>query len=185
MAKRIPRGLKSQKIDTEKPTHSSYLGLNYSSDRRHDSIPKEEKEAYFGRVPIVIQGEGQRSQTFNEGYLGFGTVVSVTDYGDYRTRSKQDLIDEVRKNLIDHYAQYSSVVAEDGTIARRLIISTNRSGYAVIPNFSTVEPAKPSGVATFMERESQRQGAMQETERRMQAVGFGRQTHPDWLQSLA
>lgn len=190
--KDIVRWTEDRRTDDMK---SEYLGLKYVGKNRVEEIPKNQAEKYFGKIPIEIAGKGTRAQTFNEGFLGMGTLYSITDYGDYKRFSKKSLIDKMRKTLmgepdesgISHHVQYIDVVdKKTGDIANKLVISTSRSGYSVIPVFGETTAKKPDLFATFMEERAMKQGAAgtgSQTDTRTRFVEARRNgVHPDWAE---
>ena len=187
--KDIDRWTRDRKIDN---TRSEYLGLKYAGKNRTDEIPKDQAEKYFGKIPIEIAGKGTRAQTFNEGFLGMGTVYSITDYGDYKRFSKQELIDKMRARLMQKgddvgHVQYVDVVdSKTGDIANKLLITTSRSGYSVVPVFGETTAKKPDVFASFMEERAMKEGAAgtgSQTDMRTRFTEARRNgEHPDWAQ---
>ena len=155
-------GLGDRRIDN---TRSEYLGLKYVGKNRTDEIPKDQAEKYFGKIPIEIAGKGTRAQTFNEGFLGMGTVYSITDYGDYKRFSKKSLIDKMRARLMQKgddvgHVQYVDVVdSKTGDIANKLLITTSRSGYSVVPVFGETTAKKPDVFASLHGRTCNERGS--------------------------
>ena len=113
-----------------------------------------------------------------------GTLYSITDYGDYKRFSKKSLIDKMRKSLmgepdesgISHHVQYIDVVdKKTGDIANKLVISTSRSGYSVIPVFGETTAKKPDLFATFMEERAMKQGVREQVARLTCVLGLSKQ----------
>jgi hypothetical protein len=82
----------------------------------------------WATLPIrVVRTTG--APTFNMQFMGYGYIVSVTDYGRHRTLTDEQLIYAVHHE--GYKPQFCNYVAEDGTVASEVIITTNKDGYTV------------------------------------------------------
>lgn len=90
-------------------------------------------------LPITVR-RSERGQTWNEAYLGLGSLYSVTDYGRHTEQTDAELIQSVRDDLGRH-TQLCNVAekAEDGTLtfAAGIVIDCSRNGYSVRAHFGT------------------------------------------------
>jgi hypothetical protein len=104
-------------------------------------------------VTIVVKGQN-REGTWNEAYLGLGSIVSVTDYGRVWdamvAAAKADTLDaEVervrelgRKALLDG-CQWVKLTRDDGTLAEGIVVVVHRGGYTVVAANVTERVAVP------------------------------------------
>ena len=90
---------------------------------------------------------------------------------------------------VGHVQDVDVVDSKTGDIANKLLITTSRSGYSVVPVFGETTAKKPDVFASFMEERAMIEGGMIEG-----AAGTGSQTdmrtrftevrrngeHPDW-----
>jgi hypothetical protein len=81
---------------------------------------------YSGLEFKVFRSE--RPQTWNEAYLGIGTVYGCTDYGRHQNMSDDELIADVRK----HGSVQACKISRDGELCKYIGIYTNRNGYSVV-----------------------------------------------------
>ena len=97
-----------------------------------DDLPKD----VISQIPIVVSRDPYRPQTFNEAYLGFGTVYSVTDYGEHKTKTDQELIDKVREDITGGFPRGQATKFTNRKTMRlcdKIVIYTNDNGYAAYP----------------------------------------------------
>lgn len=72
-----------------------------------------------------------RGQTFNEAYLGLGTLWSTTDYGDAARTPDAELIAKVREQMLTSRIQFITITdRETRRVATHLVITVTRNGYA-------------------------------------------------------
>lgn len=95
---------------------------------------------YAAAVNVHVQAQN-RAGTWNEAYLGLGSIVSVTDYGrrwdalvdavksDTLESALDTLRDEVRKGL--NGTQYVKLTRADDTLATDIAVTVHRNGYTV------------------------------------------------------
>ena len=75
-----------------------------------------------------------RGNTFNENYLGLGTLFSVTDYGSAAKKTDEEVIQEVREYIAHNKGtQAINVVRskDDLTLCDDLGVTVTRDGYSV------------------------------------------------------
>ena len=92
-----------------------------------DYMPKPVWESFEFRVL-----RSSRPQTWNEAYLGLGSVFSATDYGRHKNQTNEEIIDHVRKTGAH---QACKVTRDDGTVANYIAILTSDNGYVVLAVF--------------------------------------------------
>ena len=103
-------------------------------------------------MTVVVKGEN-RSGTFNESYLGLGSIVSVTDYGTLfdalvkaaREETMDAELERVRGIARDRIAegvQWVKLTRTDDTLAEFVVITVHRNGYTI-----TAVDAQPERVA--------------------------------------
>jgi hypothetical protein len=94
-------------------------------------------------LPIKFVRRDHERQTFADAYLGYGSLVSVTDYGRYKHMTEEQFTTRVRESLT-RSIQYSHYVkAADGTVADYLMVVTSDAGWRVVPHYP--QPELPEG----------------------------------------
>lgn len=123
---------------------SALPGQAWPEDTRHiryQSGRGEAAKAYAEAVTIVVQA-ANRAGTWNEAYLGLGSIVSVTDYGtvfDGMVKAAKDdtltaEIERVRgiaRERLMEGCQWVKLTREDDTLAEVVCITVHRNGYIV------------------------------------------------------
>jgi hypothetical protein len=79
-------------------------------------------------LPFEIRRADSRPQTFNEAYLGIGTVYSVTDYGRYKHETDEQIIEHVKSGLNPQACNY--VNRDTMRLCHKIVILTSNSGYS-------------------------------------------------------
>jgi hypothetical protein len=111
---------------------------------RYQSGRGEVARAYAEAVDIVVKGEN-RAGTWNESYLGLGSIVSVTDYGtvfDALVKAAQDddptvlsaELERVRtigRDRVAEGTQWTNLTRVDDTLATHCVMTVHRNGYTV------------------------------------------------------
>ena len=97
--------------------------------------------AYAAAVNVVVQGQN-RAGTWNEAYLGLGSVTSVTDYGRTwdalvaaaKSDTLESALDALRDKARGHLSgtQWIKLTREDDTLATDLVVIVHRNGYTVV-----------------------------------------------------
>jgi hypothetical protein len=85
-------------------------------------------ELYYS-LPFRVY-RSARPQSWNEAWLGHGTVFSVTDYGRHKSLSDEQLIAEARGK--DHSIQACKIANSDGKLCGYVGIYCNDEGYSLI-----------------------------------------------------
>lgn len=116
------------------PTCNGLNSMASEPATRFDTMPDSIWQGLEFRVV-----RSNRRQTWSEAYLGYGCVVSVTDYGRHKDMTDDQLIEAVRNGSSSHQA--CKVTREDGTVASFVAILTNDNGYSVVASFAPVEVA--------------------------------------------
>jgi hypothetical protein len=109
-------------------------------------------QAYADAVTVVVQAQN-RAGTWNESYLGLGSIVSVTDYGtvwDAMVKAQREdrltpEIERVRgiaRERLAEGTQWVKLTREDDTLAEVIVMTVHRNGYTV-----TAANARPESVA--------------------------------------
>jgi len=70
----------------------------------------------------------------NESLLGFGCVYSITDYGEHKKFTDNELIDKVRDS--ESFIQACKIAKDDGTLCDHVGIFCNNNGYSVRPVYN-------------------------------------------------
>jgi RecJ-like exonuclease len=118
---------------------------------RYQSARGDVAKAYADSVRIVIKGEN-REGTFNESFLGIGSIVSVTDYGSVfdamvkaaREETMDAELERVRgiaRERLAEGTQFVKLTRADDTLAEVILMTVHRNGYTI-----TAVNAKPSNV---------------------------------------
>jgi hypothetical protein len=87
-------------------------------------------------MPIELIRE-DRNNTFNENYLGSGTLWSCTDYGTAHESTDEAVMDKVKAQLETEYVQAVKILkpydrnANVALMHERLVICVTRQGYAI------------------------------------------------------
>lgn len=79
-------------------------------------------------LPFEVRHRDNARQTFNQAYLGIGTVYSVTDYGRYRTQTDEEIIERVKDGLNPQACNY--VDRDTLELCKEIVILTNNNGYS-------------------------------------------------------
>lgn len=112
-------------ISTGKMRPCGYCdGAGKKMEDRCDSIPDEMWKALKFKVYRTNQ-----HTTFNDAYLGFGSVWSCMDYGRHMEMTDDELIAKVRDE--GNYIQAIKIINEDGTICDHIGIVCKDQGYVV------------------------------------------------------
>ncbi len=112
-----------------------------SSSVRYQSGRGEQAKAYADAVTIVVKGEN-RAGTWNESYLGLGSIVSVTDYGtvfdgmvkaarEERLDAEVERVRGIARERLAEGCQWIKLTREDGTLATHVVMTVHRNGYTV------------------------------------------------------
>jgi len=111
----------------------------------------EVMDAYAAAVNVHVKGQN-RAGTWNEAYLGLGSVTSVTDYGRtwdamVKAASEDTLpvaLDALRDKAREHLSgtQWIKLTRADDTLATDLAVIVHRNGYTVV-----AVNAKPDAVS--------------------------------------
>ena len=89
----------------------------------------------------MVKGEN-RAGTWNESYLGLGSIVSVTDYGTVfdalvkaaRAGTIDEEIERVRiigRDRVAEGTQWTNLTRVDDTLATHCVMTVHRNGYTV------------------------------------------------------
>jgi ribosomal protein L32 len=100
-------------------------GTGFQTEDRYSRLP----DGIFQGLAFQVTRNESRPQTFNEAYLGMGSIESVTDYGEHTRLSDAELIAKVKDG--NYYTQACKVVDKDNRFCDYLMIATNNSGYTV------------------------------------------------------
>lgn len=112
-----------------------------STHIRYQNGRGEVAKAYAEAVTIVVQA-ANRAGTWNEAYLGLGSIVSVTDYGtvfgglvkaakDGELDAEIERVRGVARERLAEGCQWIKLTREDGTLAEVVCITVHRNGYIV------------------------------------------------------
>lgn len=100
----------------------------------------ERKREIIDALPIKLFF-ADRGSTFNEAYLGLGTVYAMNDYGRAWQRlearddeSINDFLSEIRDDLNETTVQGCKIADKDGTLVNHLLVIVHRNGYSVRPS---------------------------------------------------
>lgn len=102
-------------------------------DRTSKIEIKEHLDQMFNLIDFENNIAGK--QTFNEGYLGFGIVGGVTDYGRYLKMSSDEFKQEVKENFYNGFHQYCHYENKDRNLPIKIIIKKTSSGWFLYPIF--------------------------------------------------
>ena len=140
-----PLTLSCYRCDDGKIITSALPGQAWPEDSsrhiRYQSGRGEVAKAYADAVTIVVKGEN-RQGTWNEAYLGLGSIVSVTDYGtvfdslvkaarEERLDAEVERVRGIARERIAEGTQWVKLTREDGTLAEAVVITVHRNGYSV------------------------------------------------------
>ena len=107
---------------------------------RYESGRREVMRAFMDAVDIHITAQN-RPGTWNESYLGVGSLSSVTDYGrtwdalgagvlaDDLPGAIETLREKIRASVTD--TQWLNLIRSDDTMAEVLIVTVHRNGYTI------------------------------------------------------
>ena len=107
----------------------------------YDYLPDD----LWAALPMKVY-RAERALSYNESFLGLGTVYSCEDYGRSAQMTDGALIAEVRR---PHTVQGCKVAQTDGTLCDHVGIFTARNGYSVRAVFSD----GPSAIEATIARE--------------------------------
>lgn len=118
---------------------------------RYDMGRGEVMSAYAAAVSVHVRAEN-RPGTFNESFLGLGSIVSSTDYGrtwDAMVKAAHDdtlpaALDALRDKAREHLSgtQWIKLTRTDDTLATDIVVTIHRNGYIV-----QAADAKPQNVS--------------------------------------
>jgi hypothetical protein len=100
------------------------------------SVTDHAPQAVLDDLPIRVTSQNRRS-SFNEQYLGFNTIYSVTDYGEaWNNCDDEALLKEVRDSITENSTQLCNIATFDkdaGTaqIVPGLVVVLTKDGYSV------------------------------------------------------
>jgi DNA-directed RNA polymerase subunit M/transcription elongation factor TFIIS len=109
---------------------------------RYAHVPDALAQAYADAVTVVVRA-ADREGTWNEAYLGLGSLTSVTDYGRQwdamaaaaRSGTLTEAVEAVRTlartDLAKGYLQWVKLTLPDDTLATHIAITVHRSGYTI------------------------------------------------------
>jgi ATP-dependent Clp protease adapter protein ClpS len=115
--------------------------LGTSSQVKHQSGRGAVAKAYADAVIVYVQA-ANRAGTWNESYLGLGSIVSVTDYGrvwdamaaaaaaDTLTAEVERVRGIARERLAEG-TQWVKLTRDNDTLAEVVVITVHRNGYTV------------------------------------------------------
>ena len=112
-----------------------------TSQVRYANGRGEQAKAYADAVTIVVKGEN-RAGTWNESFLGLGSIVSVTDYGDVfdglvkaareeRLDAEVERVRGIARERLAEGTQWVKLTRPDGTLATHVVMTVHRNGYTV------------------------------------------------------
>lgn len=99
----------------------------------YSRISPQEAETIFGYFDFDTPFSGGYSE-FNEGYLGFGVVVGVTDYGRYKKLSEEEFRAQVKQHFLDRCEQCVHLSAP-GAKLKTIRIRRGTDGWHAYPTF--------------------------------------------------
>jgi len=102
-------------------------------ETRYSWLPKGE----LNKLPFGVMRES-RSGTWNEEYLGYGFIVSVTDYGRAWNATDEQLLEIVRRQLTEHPTQGTTISDEELNVCPALAVILHYSGFTIGPVWDTV-----------------------------------------------
>ena len=104
----------------------------YGMEDRYSFVPRGPlMNEILARVPLRLVRQ-DRAQTFNEAYLGLGSLFSVSDYGRaWETKSDAALLDKVREEIRTSIVQVTHIVNDEDELPSDFIIVVQRGGYSV------------------------------------------------------
>lgn len=109
---------------------------------RYGSMRDEVAAEYSAAVRVVVRAEN-RPGTWNEAYLGLGSIVSSTDYGRAwdalatAARAGTDALEAAMEALREkgrealRGTQYVKITRADDTLAETILVTLHRNGYIV------------------------------------------------------
>ena len=125
--------------ETRQPCSS--CGGNYIGADREDFCDSAPVDAVLS-LPLSIVRIG-RANTWNENYLGIGTLWSCTDYGRTAESDDDAILADIRGKLATDRTQATKIVhpyerdAQTATLVDSLVIVVTRNGYSVRPYTTT------------------------------------------------
>lgn len=111
-----------------------YVG--FTTENFCDNAPAEAIAA----LPLAVVRQ-YRDQSWNESYLGLGTVWSCTDYGTAWAGTDEDLVTRVASDLAKERVQATKIAVYDrdsdvAYLADSLVIVLTQTGYSVRPVYT-------------------------------------------------
>lgn len=114
-------------------------------ERSTSSLNKETRAIFWSITPIRVVTV-DRAASFNEQYLGLGTLFSVGDYGtawegmkNNREATIKKITDEVRAN---NHMQLCTVANKEHRLCDEVVVTVTKGGYAPRPNWTAVPVAQ-------------------------------------------
>jgi hypothetical protein len=96
----------------------------------YDNITDDDREWIFKNLFNFDKPYTGNFSTFNEGFIAAGIVCGVTDYGRYQHMKPAEFREEVRKNFMDGYMQYVSILNKaTAKLPSEILIRKGESGW--------------------------------------------------------
>lgn len=103
-------------------------------------INEECKKEVIDSLPIKLFF-AERGMSFNESYLGIGTIFSCSDYGrtwdKLESRSQESIrnfLEQIRKEILESGLQACKIADDDGILINHIVVIVNQGGYSVRPS---------------------------------------------------
>jgi len=99
----------------------------------YDNMTEEDKHWVFVNLFNFDKPYTKPTSSFNEGYLGFGIVCGVTDYGRYKKLTPEEFKEEVRESFMNGWLQYITLTGKEGYLPTEILIRKGDSGWFAYP----------------------------------------------------
>lgn len=110
-------------------------GTGFVPMTRFDTMLPQDRQWIFQNLFNFEKPYDDTYSEFNEGYLGFGVVISITDYGRYLEMTPDEFKAEVWKHFENGYNQYVCLSTKEGVLCKEILIRKGSNGWAAYPIF--------------------------------------------------
>jgi hypothetical protein len=123
-------------VGTEHRQCDSCRGIGHPMETAYDSVPA----AIVAAIPVRVY-RSNRPQTWMEAHLAVGCLVSITDYGRYKSLTDTELAAKVKGEDLKSPQAISGIVSREdhGRVCSHIGVFTSDQGYSVIGVFEKGE----------------------------------------------
>lgn len=103
-------------------------------ETRYDSLP----QGSLAAIPLYLVRQN-RDISWNESYIGMGTIHSLSDYGRAWGMTDGEVLDKVHAELETEWVQGCKISDESCNVCSALLVTLHRGGYSIWPVFGDLQ----------------------------------------------